>query len=86
MSVFGNKSFTSSPELNRDVILRVIPRGGIILWWGTTAPEGFLLCNGGVYSAVDYIKLSNAIGNTTATLTLPNIAAPVAGTAYVIKY
>lgn len=78
--------FTSLPDLNKDARKRLVPIGGIILWWGTTAPDGYLLCNGTVYSSVSYPKLALTQGVTTGTFTVPNIAAPVAGTAYVIKY
>lgn len=78
--------YATLPEFNRDARKRLIPVGGIIVWWGTTAPDGFLLCNGTSYSAVTYPKLAEQQGISTGSFTVPNIAAPVAGTAYIIKY
>lgn len=77
--------FTAMPDMNKDARLRMLPRGGIIVYWETTAPDGFLLCDGASYSATDYRKLCEALEITTTTFTVPNIAAPVAGTAYIIK-
>lgn len=82
----STNTFTSLPDVNYDARLRLVPVGGIIVYWSTTAPDGFLLCNGASVSAVDYPKLALAKGQLNGTLTLPNIAAPVAGTAYIIKY
>ncbi len=80
-------SLTSLPDLNRDAVLRLLPVGSIIAWWGTTPPDGFLLCNGAVLSAIEYRRLSSVRGNTTPTLTLPNIADLATGTVkYIIKY
>lgn len=86
---------TSLPDLNRDAVLRLIPRGAIILWAGTTAPDGFLLCNGAAYSQVSYYKLFQVIGTTYGgsggTFNVPNItayshASPAVSIYYYIKY
>ena len=39
-----------------------VPTGAILPFGGTTAPVGFLLCNGGSYSAAQYLALFNVIG------------------------
>lgn len=78
-------SFINSREVNLDLRKQTIPRGAIIVYWGTVAPAGFLLCNGATYSSVDYQKLANALSITATSFTVPNIAAPVAGTAYILK-
>lgn len=79
-------NLTTLPRFNKDARKRLIPVGGIIVWWGTTAPDGFLLCNGTSYSAVDYPRLAEQQNIFSGSFTVPNIAAPVAGTAYIIKY
>jgi microcystin-dependent protein len=84
------RTLTSLPQFNRDARLRLIPRGGIILFGTTTAPDGFLKCDGTTYSQVSYYKLylviGTAFGGSNGTFQVPNISAPLAGTAYCIKY
>lgn len=66
---------------------------GTIIWYaGTSAPEGYLICNGANVSRTTYADLFNVIGvkygagNSTTTFTLPNLiskfaeGATVAGT------
>ena len=39
-----------------------VPAGSILPFGGTTAPIGFLLCDGASYSATQYLALFNVIG------------------------
>lgn len=39
-----------------------VPVGGIIMYTGTTAPTGYLMCNGGAYSTTTYSGLFAIIG------------------------
>jgi hypothetical protein len=49
----------------------VLPQVGfVMLYAGTTAPSGWLICNGGTFSSTTYPLLYAALGNTT---TLPNL-------------
>lgn len=56
-----------------------LPSGTIIIFGGSTAPAGYLLCNGGAISRTTYANLFSAIGtiygagNGTTTFNLPNI-------------
>lgn len=38
------------------------PVGTVITFWGTTAPDGYLACNGGTFSATAYPKLYTLLG------------------------
>ena len=39
-----------------------VPTGSILPFGGTTAPVGYVLCNGASYSAAQYLALFNVIG------------------------
>jgi len=55
------------------------PTGTVIWFAGSTAPEGYLLCNGSAVSRTTYADLFNVIGvafgagNSTTTFNLPNL-------------
>jgi microcystin-dependent protein len=57
---------------------RVVPAGAIMAFGGTTAPAGWLLCDGSEVSRTDYAELFAAIsiyhggGNGTTTFNLPD--------------
>lgn len=42
----------------------LLPIGGVCLWPTSTPPAGFLICNGGAFSAVTYPELAAALGGT----------------------
>lgn len=44
-----------------------IPVGTIVMWGGTSAPEGWLLCNGACYGQAQYKELYSSIGDTFGT-------------------
>lgn len=44
-----------------------LPTGSVIAFAGTTAPEGFLLCDGSELDVNDYKDLYNTIGNSYGT-------------------
>lgn len=46
-----------------NVLNKIVPVGSIIIFAGTTAPEGYLLCNGGAVSRTTYADLFDAIGD-----------------------
>jgi hypothetical protein len=48
-----------------DVSVSSFPIGGIVPFYGTTAPEGFLPCDGSAFSATDYPKLYAQLGKAT---------------------
>ena len=56
----------------------VVPAGTIVMWGGSTAPSGWLLCNGSIVSRTTYSALFKAIGTTygsgngSTTFGLPN--------------
>jgi|SRR6478736_1793721 len=39
-----------------------VPPGAVIMWTGTTAPSGWLLCDGGSYATASYSNLFSVIG------------------------
>ena len=59
--------------------LAVVPSGAVIPFAGSTAPQGYLLCDGREVSRADYPYLFDAIGTTygegdgNTTFNLPNL-------------
>ena len=59
--------------------LAVVPSGAVIPFAGSTAPQGYLLCDGGEVSRADYPYLFSVIGTTygegdgNTTFNLPNL-------------
>lgn len=60
----------------------VIQPGTIIIWPGTTVPDGYLLCDGSEISRITYSALFAVIGTTygpgdsSGTFNLPNFQDP----------
>jgi prepilin-type N-terminal cleavage/methylation domain-containing protein len=74
-SVSGSTVYSSVPLPGS---LSVMPSGTILSWPGTTAPSGFLLCDGSVYSSTSYPNLSPILGSTfggngTTTFGVPDL-------------
>lgn len=75
----------------RDYTNQLFGVGDIKLIPGSTAPKGWLLCNGASVSTTTYAalfaKIAYAFGGSGGSFTLPNITAPSSGgtTSYVIK-
>ena len=59
--------------------LAIVPSGVVMPFAGSTAPQGYLLCDGSEVSRVDYPYLFNVIGTTygegdgSTTFNLPNL-------------
>ncbi len=59
--------------------LAIVPSGVVIPFAGSTAPQGYLLCDGSEVSRTDYPYLFNTIGTTygegdgSTTFNLPNL-------------
>lgn len=70
----------------------IVPLGSVIAYATTSAPSGFLACNGQAVSRGTYAALFALIGTTfgsgdgSTTFNLPSIANPITGVIYVIKY
>lgn len=70
----------------------IVPLGSVIAYATIFAPSGFLACNGQAVSRGTYAALFALIGTTfgsgdgATTFNLPNIANPITGVIYVIKY
>lgn len=65
--------------------------GSISLYAGSTAPDGFLQCNGNSYNRSDQSRLFNVIGTTygsisPTTFNVPNIPSSIANTINIIKH
>jgi microcystin-dependent protein len=56
-----------------------VPVGGIVLWGTTTAPAGYVLCDGAAINRTTYAKLfavigtTYGVGNGTTTFNVPNL-------------
>jgi microcystin-dependent protein len=60
----------SNKPLSNALILRhhqYVPIGGVIMFAGSVAPDGFLLCNGAEVLIDDYNRLNYIIGNAYGT-------------------
>lgn len=55
-------SYNVSPNPNDDTETSGVPIGAINLWGGSTAPSGWLLCNGANVSRTTYADLFSVIG------------------------
>ena len=56
----------------------IVPTGAVLAWYGTTAPTGFLLCDGSVFTSTSYPNLSPLLGSTfggngTTTFAVPDL-------------
>ena len=60
----SNPSYNVSPNPNDDTETSGVPVGAINLWGGSTAPSGWLLCNGAEVSRSTYSNLFSVIGTT----------------------
>jgi len=58
---------TSAPTWSSTASIGVAPVGSIMIWAGSTAPTGWLLCDGTAYSTGAYPALYAVIGNTYGT-------------------
>ena len=68
--VSGSVAFDgSNPSVNANLTLQVsngaTPVGTVIMYWGSTAPEGYFVCNGGTFNGGTYPKLQAVLGGTT---------------------
>ena len=60
-------------------VATLIPAGVVVAWSGSSAPDGWLLCNGGAISRTTYAALWNicsttfGAGDTTTTFNIPDI-------------
>ena len=89
-AVAGNASVTGSLTVTGPN--NIVPVGCVITYATTSPPAGYLQCNGQAVSRGTYAALFALIGTTfgsgdgSTTFNLPNIANPIAGVIYVIKY
>lgn len=69
---------------------QLVPTGTVLAFAGTSAPSGWLLCDGAAYSQTDYAPLFAVLGSTYNTQTNPTTnaawAAPTGGTFRVPDY
>ena len=68
---------TSAPTWSSTASIGVAPVGSIMIWAGSTAPTGWLLCDGTAYSTAAYPALYAVIGTTygsgSGTFLVPNL-------------
>lgn len=74
-SVSGNTINSSAPVPGATSVL---PTGTVLAWTGASAPPGFLLCDGSVYSDSSYPNLAPVLGSTfggngTTTFAVPDL-------------
>lgn len=79
------KTFATTLKKIRDwlgiesAILKQVPRGVVFPFSGSTAPEGFLICDGSAINRTTYAELFQVIGTTygagdgSTTFNLPNL-------------
>ena len=71
----------SAKTVNEALAAAVLPAGSILWYAKTTAPAGYLICDGSAVSRTDYARLFAAIGtafgsgNGSTTFTLPDLRA-----------
>ena len=70
----------------------IVPVGGIIVYGKTTAPAGWLKCDGAAVARIKYSVLFSIIGTVfgtgdgSTTFNVPTIAAVVSNTIYMIRH
>jgi microcystin-dependent protein len=68
---------TGAPTWAAPTSVGAAPVGSIMIWAGSTAPTGWLLCDGTAYSTTTYAALYAVIGTTygsgTGTFRVPNL-------------
>ena len=68
---------------NNNTLKHIIPAGSITMYGGSTAPTGYLLCDGSAVSRTTYADLFTAIGTTygtgdgSTTFNVPNVKGKV---------
>lgn len=82
----GNAGVNTA-QLAQEVLDSLIPVGTILPFGGTTAPTGFLICDGAWLDPTAYVNLFNALGGTQNPYGPPlpsatNLAPGVAGSGY----
>ena len=64
-STFGGTSTFNGPvTINTSTTLNILPAGMIMAWVSSTAPTGWLICNGAIVSRTTYGALFAVIGTT----------------------
>lgn len=63
LTIYGDTGITVNGRI-QDKTGFVSPVGSVIAYAGTTAPDGWLLCDGSAHSLADYPDLHNVIGTT----------------------
>ena len=68
--VSGSVTFDgSNPSVSANLTLQVsidaTPVGTVIMYWGSDAPSGYFVCNGGTFDGTQYPQLQAVLGNTT---------------------
>ena len=65
--------------------------GEVILYYGTSAPQNWLLCDGSSYSTQSYTSLFSVVGsayggNGISTFNVPELSSPDSNIIYIICY
>ena len=59
----------SNPDVSANLTLQVsndaTPVGTVIMYWGSSAPDGYFVCNGGPFDGKKYPLLQKVLGGTT---------------------
>jgi len=67
-SITGQDNWYTAPDINQaNTALGVNPSGAIVSYAGSSAPDGYLLCDGSTVSRTTYADLYDVIGTTYGT-------------------
>src|SRR5262245_45891851 len=64
-NVVGQDPWQRSGEFQSPIPPNTSPTGAIMAFYGTTAPSGWLICDGSSFSSSNYPALATLLGGTT---------------------
>ena len=62
---FDGSNSSVNANLTLQVSIDATPVGTVIMYWGSSAPDGYFVCNGGTFDGESYPELQAVLGGTT---------------------